>query len=109
MKEFLLAVSALLMLAACSKNEIANGPKISFQVARYATKADPADYKDNYLSVPFGAYAWYKGVSAADNTTFMTNQKVSYNSALSVYLNSGNVYRGDYNRCYGLSVRPVTE
>jgi hypothetical protein len=88
------AAAALLSLAACSKQESGNGPEISFQIARYSaqTKADPADYKDNYLSVPFGAYAWYKGVSAADNTTFMTNQKVSYNSAQNVWKPEGSTY-----------------
>ena len=92
MKKFLLAASALLMFAACSKNEIANGPEISFQVARYATKANPADYKDSYLSVPFGAYAWYKGVNAADNANFMVNQKVSYASAQNVWKPEGATY-----------------
>lgn len=53
---------------------------ISFQVVRSlpATRASESDYKDAYSGVPFGAYAWYKGVTEATDSDFMTNQKVSY-------------------------------
>ena len=87
------AAATLIALAGCSKQEEGLGPEISFQVARYSqTKANPADYKDDYLSVPFGAYAWYKGVNAADNADFMTNQKVSYTSAQNVWKPEGTTY-----------------
>ena len=87
------AAATLIALAGCSKQEEGLGPEISFQVARYSqTKANPADYKDDYLSVPFGAYAWYKGVNAADNADFMNNQKVSYTSAQNVWKPEGTTY-----------------
>ena len=93
MKKIILLAAAALVMAACSKTETGNGPEISFQITRYAqTKASPADYKDEYLNVPFGAYAWYKGVSAADNTGFMTNQKVSYASAQNIWKPEGTTY-----------------
>ena len=76
-----IAALAIAALASCSKS-VEDGIKseIVFQVARHkgVTKAAPADYKTDYQAVPFGAFAWYKGVSASDNTTFMTNQKVSF-------------------------------
>lgn len=78
-KTAFIAALAIAALASCSKS-VEEGIKseIVFQVARHkgVTKAD--DYKDNYQAVPFGAYAWYKGVSASDNTEFMKNQKVSF-------------------------------
>ena len=76
-----IAALAIAALASCSKSvEDGFQSEIVFQVARHkgVTKADPADYKTDYQAVPFGAFAWYKGVSASDNTTFMTNQKVSF-------------------------------
>lgn len=75
----LIAALAIAALASCSKSvEEGFNSEIVFQVARHkgVTKAD--DYKTDYQAVPFGAFAWYKGVSASDNTTFMTNQKVSF-------------------------------
>ena len=80
-KTAFVAVLAIAALASCSKsveNEIKS--EVVFQVARYkgVTKAAPEDYKDNYQAIPFGAYAWYKGVSASDNADFMTNQKISF-------------------------------
>lgn len=74
-----IAALAIAALASCSKSvEEGFNSEIVFQVARHkgVTKAD--DYKTDYQAVPFGAFAWYKGVSASDNTTFMTNQKVSF-------------------------------
>lgn len=79
---FLSAVAAL-ALVGCAKQVDApealdSRSEVVFQVNRYkATKAN-SDYKDAYAAVPFGAYAWYKGVSASDNADFMTNQKVSF-------------------------------
>ena len=97
MKKYLILIAAAIAaLVSCSKVEENNfsDKAISFQVARYQnTKADaPADYKVAYQNVPFGAYAWYKGVSAADNTTFMTNQKVSYKQADNVWTPEGITY-----------------
>lgn len=80
-KTAFIAVLAIAALASCSKSvESGIQSEVVFQVARHkgVTKASPEDYKDNYQGVPFGAFAWYKGVSASDNTTFMTNQKVSF-------------------------------
>ena len=78
----LISAIALAAITACSKSQIsAPEREITFQTARYmggVTKATPADYKDEYAAVPFGAFAWYKGVSASDNADFMTNQKVSF-------------------------------
>lgn len=97
MKKYLiLTAAAIAALVSCSKVQTAGDTEdraISFQVGRYQnTKADPADYKDDYASVPFGAYAWYKGVSAADNTVFMTNQKVSYKAADNIWTPEGITY-----------------
>jgi len=80
-KTAFIAVLAIAALASCSKSvESGIQSEVVFQVARHkgVTKASPEDYKDNYQSVPFGAYAWYKGVSASDNADFMTNQKISF-------------------------------
>ncbi len=80
-KTAFIAVLAIAALASCSKSvESGIQSEVVFQVARHkgVTKASPEDYKDNYQGVPFGAYAWYKGVSASDNTEFMKNQKVSF-------------------------------
>ena len=83
MKRYILiSAIAVAAITACSKSQIsAPEREITFQTARYmggVTKATPADYKDEYAAVPFGAFAWYKGVSASDNADFMTNQKVSF-------------------------------
>ena len=78
-KTAFIAVLAIAALASCSKSvESGIQSEVVFQVARHkgVTKAD--DYKTDYQSVPFGAYAWYKGVSASDNADFMTNQKISF-------------------------------
>ncbi len=81
-KTVFIAALAIAALASCSKTvDESIKSEVVFQVARYmgVTKAGtPADYKDNYQSVPFGAFAWYKGVSASNDTTFMVNQEVAY-------------------------------
>ena len=95
-KYLIITAAALLALASCSKVEsnVSADRAISFQVTRYQnTKADaPADYKDAYQNVPFGAYAWFKGNTAAENAVFMTNQKVSYKEAENVWLPDGSTY-----------------
>lgn len=85
-------------MAACSRTQfnLADSTEIRFQVADYrsseaASKA-PDDYKADYGSVPFGAYAWYKGENPADDTTFMTNQKVAYNASSNVWFTEGATY-----------------
>jgi len=98
MKKYLiLTLAAAAALAACSKVNVADNDAqdrpISFQVASFqSTKADPADYKTDYAKVHFGAYAWFKGNTAADNAVFMTNQKVSYNQADNAWLPEGSTY-----------------
>ena len=95
-KYLIITAAALLALASCSKVEsnVSTDRAISFQVTRYQnTKADdPADYKDAYQNVPFGAYAWFKGNTAAENAVFMTNQKVSYVEAEKSWLPDGSTY-----------------
>ena len=95
-KYLIITAAALLALASCSKVEsnVSTDRAISFQVTRYQnTKADdPADYKDAYQNVPFGAYAWFKGNTAAENAVFMTNQKVSYVEAEKAWLPDGSTY-----------------
>lgn len=81
-KTVFIAALAIAALASCSKTvEEGLQSEVVFQVARYkgVTKAgEPEDYKDNHQNVPFGAFAWYKGVQATDNADFMVNQEVSY-------------------------------
>ena len=95
MKKFVfIAIAALVAAAACTKTETSEPLReITFQVARHSvlSKAN-TDYKDEYSSVPFGAYAWFKGVSAADNADFMTNQEVAYVSATNQWAPSGTTY-----------------
>lgn len=85
-------------MAACSRVQLnhSEDTEIRFQVAGYRasgaeTKAN-ADYKTDYQSVPFGAYAWYKGDNPADNSDFMTNQKVTYNATNNVWFTEGVTY-----------------
>lgn len=85
-------------MAACSRvqPDHPDGSEIRFQVARYTaaktqTKA-PADYKLGYGSVPFGAYAWYKGSTPDDNEVFMTNEKVSYDATGNIWFTEFNTY-----------------
>ena len=88
-----IAALAIAALASCSKS-VEDGFKseIVFQVARHkgVTKAD--DYKTDYQAVPFGAFAWYKGVNASDNTTFMTNQPVAYDATNNRWAPQGTTY-----------------
>ncbi len=96
MKKYLIfAAMATIALASCSKTETSSPDlEITFQVARHSaavTKAE-TDYKDEYSSVSFGAYAWYKGVNASDNTDFMVNQEVSYNSSENYWAPKGTTY-----------------
>ena len=79
-KTVFIAALAIAALASCSKTvEEGIQSEVVFQVARYmgATKAN-TDYKIDYQTIPFGAFAWYKGVQATDNADFMVNQEVSY-------------------------------
>lgn len=91
-------LAAVFATAACTAFEPDNSfEKVRFQTARFvtgdatATKA-PADYADDYGGVPFGAFSWYKGEDPADNTVFMTNQKVAYDSAEHIWSPLGTTY-----------------
>ena len=69
--------------------------KIRFQVGSYGetslrTKAE--DYKNGYQSVPFGAYVWFKGEDPADNSVFMSNQKISYVVADNIWTPEGTTF-----------------
>lgn len=92
----LITIAALAAITSCSKmiEAVDVDSEVSFQVVRYSavTKAGEEDYKDNHQDVPFGAYAWYKGVSASDNADFMTNQPVAYNSSKNVWAPQGSTY-----------------
>lgn len=90
--------AAALALAACSRVQFDHQEdmEIRFQVAGYRisgadTKAND-DYKTDYQPVPFGAYAWFKGETPADDATFMTNQKVAYNATNNVWYTEGVAY-----------------
>ena len=94
-KYFFLTVAALAALVSCAKVDVAGtqGDKpISFRVARYSQTKAESDYKTDYQDVPFGVYSWFKGVSASDNTTFMTNEKVSYSAAGNEWLPTTTYY-----------------
>lgn len=93
----ILSLSAVILVAACARvqTDYPGGEEIRFQVASYgtpATKAGETDYKQDYGSVPFGAYAWYKGETPAENRDFMVNQKVSYNSSDNLWITEGSTY-----------------
>ena len=92
-KTAFIAVLAAATLVSCAKSvEEGFKSEVVFQVARHmgVTKAD--DYNTGYQDVPFGAYAWYKGVSASDNTTFMTNQPIAYDATLNRWAPQGTTY-----------------
>lgn len=76
----IISITALVALCACSKNEVNEAPsqEITFAVASYAgqTKANPADYAEEYGNIPFGTYAWFyqNGQKAQE---FMVDETVS--------------------------------
>lgn len=92
----LITIAAVAAITSCTRQIESPdvNSEVMFQVTRYnaVTKADPEDYKDNHAAVPFGAFAWYKGVSASDNTVFMTNQPVAYNSGKDAWAPQGSTY-----------------
>lgn len=68
-------------MVSCARTEMdAPARLISFQVARHSVVKTRADVKVSEYDddTPFGAYAWYKGDTEADNTDFMTNEKVIF-------------------------------
>lgn len=68
----------VVLAAACAQVETEDRA-IAFQVASHVTSLTKADdYTVDYAAVPFGAYAWYKGESPADDADFMTNEEVGY-------------------------------
>lgn len=97
-RSILLLAAAAIVMAACSKVDL-NRPEaeeIRFQVAGYrasaaSTKA-PDDYRTGYDTVPFGAYAWFKGVVPEDNAVFMVNEKVMYFSQSNIWTTASATY-----------------
>ena len=86
---WLLAAAAVLA-AGCTRVQVEiPESEVSFQVTslRPVTKA-VSDYTD----IPFGAYAWFKGENAADNTTFMINQQVAFDTAKNLWAPLGTTY-----------------
>ena len=96
MRKILYIASALgVFFTSCTKTVVDEPLKeIFFQVASHSvsTKADPDDYKNQYKDVPFGTYAWYKGVNPIDDKDFMTNQEVSYLEASNRWTTAGVTY-----------------
>ena len=96
---WILVLGAALLATTCSRvqpigeDTLNMSREVVFQVARYhaVTKAD-SDYKDNYANVPFGAYSWYKGLDPADNTAFMVNQAVGYDTSNDRWATTGATY-----------------
>ena len=94
-KTIFLAGALVAVFASCTKTVVEEPQKeILFQVANHsvATKADPADYKDNYKDVPFGTFAWYKGSNPADNKLMIENQSVSYDEPKNRWAPTGTTY-----------------
>ena len=95
MKKLFYLIIGATLVASCAKTvqEVTVNDEITFQVARHKslTKAT-SDYKDEYASVPFGAYAWFKGENSADDTEFMINQEVSYNTTGNLWAPTGTTY-----------------
>lgn len=81
-KYFIISLAALVSLCACSKSEVSESAKkeISFSVATYVgqTKADPADYAEEYGNIPFGTYAWFYQ-NEQDAQDFMVDETISLN------------------------------
>lgn len=98
MKRIIVISAAIAALFSSCTFNTAEQPsrEITFQVANYSsqTKADPADYKDNYASVPFGSYAWFKGENPQDNADFFQpqNQEISYNEGNNTWAPTGTTY-----------------
>lgn len=94
-KHLIVALATVALLASCTTNRLEQPAKeIVFQAVSHSvsTKAGPADYKDNYQNVPFGTYAWYKGLQEEDNTEFMENQSVSYYESKNTWAPTGTTY-----------------
>lgn len=94
-KTIFLAGALVALLASCSKTVVDEPQKeIYFQVADHSvqTKSDPADYKDDYKDVPFGTFAWFKGLNPADNKLLIENQSVSYDEPKNRWAPTGTTY-----------------
>ena len=80
-------------LASCLKTETGGGPAVSFQVAGNSSLTRSyQEYRIGYGDVPFGAYAWFKGNEIGNDSDFMVNQKVSYNTERMQWLPEGKAY-----------------
>ena len=91
----IIAIVLVAALSSCTNVEPQRtSQEIQFLVARHssATKADYADYKDSYQNVPFGTYAWYKGVDEADNTVYFANKPVGYDEPNNRWITMGTTY-----------------
>ena len=81
---FVVVAASVAALASCSKVDFAQEARtyraITFEVARYTVRSssDTTDYASAYAAVPFGSYAWFKGETPANDTVFMSAQKVAY-------------------------------
>ena len=80
-------LAAAILFAACSRVQVDRpDSEICFQMAKggvILTKTE--DYKADYGSVPFGVYSWFKDQNSQESTSFMTNERVSYNSLHNVW------------------------
>lgn len=81
-KYIIITLAALVSLCACTKNEVSESAKreISFSVATHVgqTKADPADYAEEYGDIPFGTCAWFYQ-NGQDAQYFMDHETISLN------------------------------
>ena len=87
-KYFIIAVTALAALAACSKNEVNDSrpdSPIRFSVVNHLQRTKATAGLEYPKGVPFGTHAWWTQNNwpdvAADQTyVFMDNQEVAYNT-----------------------------
>lgn len=93
-KLIFLSSAAVLAFAACTNTSKIEAPQseIVFQVADHSVATRVEDYKNEYKSVPFGTYAWFKGEDPADNKAFMENQSVSYDEPNNRWVPTGTTY-----------------
>lgn len=87
-------LAAAIALAACSRVQLERPEdnEIRFQVAGYRASEVDTKATAEYGFVPFGAYAWYKGMNPEDNAAFMINEKVAYNATENIWYTVGDTY-----------------
>ena len=87
-KYFIIAVTALAALAACSKNEVNDSRPdslIRFSVVNHLQRTKATAGLEYPKDVPFGTHAWWTqnnwtGAAADQTYVFMKNQEVAYNT-----------------------------